>query len=504
MPAARPPRQQPTPVQIAAEIETFLRSCRCPVALEDEQRPIRFESGGYAVEVHGAQCVLQVWGEEGNIVRRVVSIRSQAVGRLELNVRRFGGKTAKLALRDSGADRETLDRVTQHIEFREFLRRILLRDFGGWEIEKLLSSTDLENSFSSTYTRGVLRRGSLLWAVIGCRGDRAACERILTFGLIWLDWVRKRAGRRVVAGLKIFLPYRTTRSTANRLAFLDPDVLRFEIYGFDSRGSLRLTDPNDFGNLDARLPVRAEPAALPAAQAARLAELSAHPGVETVERVDGARSFRVRGMEFARQSGNALTYGLQGKTLAADRTIAGIFKLAEELAYFRSVDAVDRQHPLYRGYPESWLESQVRSRIDLIDSSLAPWPVYSHVPAAAGPDRGVVDLLAHDREGRLAVLEIKAGEDIHLPLQSLDYWMRAKWHLDRGEFPAKGYFPGIELADSVPRLLLVAPAFDFHPTTEMILRYLSPAIAVERVGLAANWRRELQVLFRKKGSARLA
>ena len=503
MPAVSSSRQ-PAPTELVTVIEDFLRGCLRPVAVEDEQAPIRLQQGGYAVEVHGMQCVLQVWGEEGNIVRRVLSVRSQGVGRLELNVRRFGAKTSTLTLRDSGANREALNRITQQIEFREFLRRILTRDFGEWNIEKLLSSADLENSLSPIYTRGLLRRGSQLWAVIGCRGDRAVCERILTFGLIWLDWVRRRADRRVIAGLKIFLPYRTTRTTANRLAFLNRDAMQFELYGFDAQGGLSPTDPNDFGNLATRLPIRAAPGEAPAATAARLADLSAYPWVETVERADGARSFRIRGMEFARQTGASVTYGLREKIIASDRNFDEIFRLTEELARFRSADTVDTQNPLYRNYPESWLESQVRRGIERIQGSLLPHPVYSHVPAVAGADRGIVDLLACDRAGRLTVLELKVDEDIHLPLQSLDYWMRAKWHLDRGEFSARGYFPGIELSSEAPRLLLVAPAFDFHPTTEIILRYFSPEILVERVGLGADWRRELQVLFRKKGAGRLA
>jgi len=102
------------------------------------------------------------------------------------------------------------------------------------------------------------------------------------------------------------------------------------------------------------------------------------------------------------------------------------------------------------------------------------------------------------------VIELKASEDIHLPLQALDYWMRVKWHLDRDEFPARGYFPAVMLAERTPRLILVSPAMDFHPTTETILRYLSPAIEVERVGVGMDWRREMSVAFRKRGSARLA
>jgi hypothetical protein len=50
--------------------------------------------------------------------------------------------------------------------------------------------------------------------------------------------------------------------------------------------------------------------------------------------------------------------------------------------------------------------------------------------------------------------------------------------------------------------LLVAPALEFHPTSETILGCFSPAIEVERIGLGANWRSGLNVMFRLRGSER--
>jgi hypothetical protein len=94
------------------------------------------------------------------------------------------------------------------------------------------------------------------------------------------------------------------------------------------------------------------------------------------------------------------------------------------------------------------------------------------------------------------VLELKASQDVHLPLQALDYWMRVKWHLDRGEFSAHGYFPECRLRTEPPRVLLVSPALDFHPSNERVLRFLSPAIPIERVGVGLDWRKELKVMFR--------
>src|SRR5581483_5886819 len=112
------------------------------------------------------------------------------------------------------------------------------------------------------------------------------------------------------------------------------------------------------------------------------------------------------------------------------------------------------------------------------------------------------DLLAADASGRLAVIELKACADIHLPLQALDYWIRVAWHLQRGEFSAHGYFPGLQLRPDPPRLLLVSPSLEFHPTTETILGFFAPGIEVERIGLAVEWRRGLETMFRLRGAER--
>jgi hypothetical protein len=226
------------------------------------------------------------------------------------------------------------------------------------------------------------------------------------------------------------------------------------------------------------------------------------PGVERVPKHDGTVSLRVRGIEFASLSEGQLWFGLSAKQPAAECHRAEIERLAAELDRARSPEADDREHPFYRQYPEAWLESLARAHIQAIDASLLPSPIYGQVPAFAGGDRGVLDLLAVDYTGRLTVVELKASADLHLPLQALDYWIRVKWHLDRGEFPPNGYFPGIELRPEPPRLLLVSPAFEFHPTSETLLDYFSPQIDVARIGLGVEWRKGLRVVFRLTGAQR--
>jgi hypothetical protein len=100
------------------------------------------------------------------------------------------------------------------------------------------------------------------------------------------------------------------------------------------------------------------------------------------------------------------------------------------------------------------------------------------------------------------VIELKASADLHLPMQALDYWVRVKWHLDRGEFGTYGYFPGIALRPEPPRLLLVSPSLEFHPSSEAILGFFSPLVDVERIGVAVEWRQGLEVMFRLPGAER--
>jgi hypothetical protein len=166
--------------------------------------------------------------------------------------------------------------------------------------------------------------------------------------------------------------------------------------------------------------------------------------------------------------------------------------------------AIHHRHRLTRTNTIANLDGDARQRARQLrenrDASLRHEPVYSQVLAFAGGERGAIDLLAVDRAGRLAILELKATADIHLPFQALDYWMRLRWHLERGEFADRGYFPGIALRQDPPRLLLVSPALEFHPTTEGILSYFSPDIEVERIGVGVEWRKGLQVMFRSKAA----
>ncbi|HUI81074.1 MAG TPA: hypothetical protein VLY24_24285 [Bryobacteraceae bacterium] len=487
-----------TAPEIRAVIESFLKNCREPALLEPGEDILPLGKDNFSLEVHGSRLILEAWDRARNFSRRLTAIKGASASRLELVVEHFGKRQGQMFLLDlsrrAGAE---LGRRSGRLVFRERFRLFLRRQFPEWKLAELSAEANLEFSLSPVYPRAYLRHGQHGWAAIACPSD-ADSGAVLTFGLIWLSYLRARERRVAIEGLVVYVPQGHEQATALRLHCLDDGAARFALFAYSPEDFLAAIDPHDRGNLDTRL----EPCRRPAPNHSEAwTNVASLPGVERVSKHDGRASLRIRGLEFAELSGDgALAFGLEDRQPARSHHASEIERLVEELASARSHDTTDRDHPLYRRYPEAWLESQVRRHIETVDAALLPEPIYDQVPAFAGGERGVLDLLAVDRTGRLAVVELKATADLHLPLQALDYWVRVQWHLDRGEFSERGYFPGLELQPEPPRLLLVSPSLEFHPTTEAILSYFSPSIEVVRVGLGMDWRKELQVMFRLAGA----
>ncbi|HWQ55547.1 MAG TPA: hypothetical protein VN442_17805 [Bryobacteraceae bacterium] len=483
---------------VRAAVERFLASCRRPALLEPGEDLIELADDNWALETRGARLVLQAWDQRRNLVRRVKAVRVETPGRLELVVEHFARREGKLFLLDldrpAGFDAE---RRSARLVFRERFRQFLSRQYPGWNIAELTTEPNLQHSLSPAYPRGLVKKGQVGIAAIAV-SEPTEADGVLSFGLIWLDYLRRRERRMVIERLALFVPAGEERTTCLRMRYLNPEGARCELLSYSSGGYVAQVDPDDVGNLDTHLETCCRRALLPGS----LEPLLAVDGVERMARLDGAVSLRVHGLEFARADANGIRFGIAQKLAAHERHAGEIERLARDLARVRSADADDHQHPLWRHGPEAWLESQVRAGIETVDASLCTEPVYSQVLNFAGGERGVIDLLAVDCTGRLAIIELKASADLHLPLQALDYWMRVRWHLERGEFTDRGYFPGIELRREPPRILLVSPSLEFHPTSEAILGHFAPNVPIERIGVGLEWRKGLEVMFRLSGAAR--
>jgi hypothetical protein len=522
--------------RLTQSIEAYLADYPAAAVLEDGRVLFDMRTGHYAVSEQHGRCLLQLWSEERNLMRTVVGVEERAQC-LRLTTRRMGAaKPQSLELVPTSDRRTPTAREAGRRNYKRLLERVLERSFIGSKVDGMRSAMDLEHSFGPAYVRGRLLRGTAADAVIGVSGAESAAtvDGVLTLGILWLDHCRQRSeGRRHFGGLKVIVPAGAWRTTAERMAWLNHAAADFQLFTLDERSEeLAPVDFRDTGNLASRL-VHAfsASAAIERCQAgvARLLDLVPAAARERVEVRAGSAAevgLLLHGLEFARvRQGVAahsfaredeLTFGAgANETPLTAENEALCRDLFDRLFAGRQPDGAHND-PLFRLQPERWLEARLREGIADLLPGLRGDMLYTQVPTLSVGDRGLLDLLTLDRNGRLAIIELKADEDLHLPLQALDYWIRVRALNDDREpgagneggrplsaFERRGYFAGAEVSPLAPRLLLAAPALRIHPANEPVLRYFSPRVEWELIAVTEHWRRELKVVFRKhSGDAR--
>jgi len=492
-------------MELASELRRALDgvcSTGAPEVRENGEWLAALDGLQYEVREQGDAALLHMWSAQQSLVRRVVRVAEQSLERVVVEVIRLGhARHARMEFAAASPVRES--RRVDRGQFSDRLRQILTDRFPDETVDTLVTSADLRHSLSGSYTRGLTHRGSEGIALLGASPgeDSATLDGILTFGLIWLQHARDHAKRHSVSGLRLFLPRGKSAVTAHRLtALASPQEV--ELYEYDPLyWRVRKIPLSDAGNLTTWIVARREieqaiAAALPQAERIRgLAPDAIRIGVAAATQ---EVTLRFRGLEFARWRLGTMWFGLgDHQEVLTPGKWAKLESLVRQLESHRHPLATDTKHRLHRAQPERWLETMVAADPTRIDARLDPKQIHTQVPAFSSGDRGIIDLLGVTREGRLAVLELKAFEDIHLVMQAVDYWLRVRWHHDQDDFRRFGYFPNTRLNPKPPLLFLVAPGFRFHSSVDIVLRYLSPEIEVLRIGLAENWRRSLRVVLRQ-------
>lgn len=505
-----------TPDALSRTVQDFLSEASGAVVLEDGAIAYDLGQSKYSISGEYNKCLLHLWSAERNTVRRVLEAEVKN-GTLRLAVQRLGqSRPTKLEICRERDRRSPTARKVARTAYEQKLRRTLDRHFPGLTITRLTSATDLEKSFGPIYARGVLRKGQSAFAVLGVNAGetQSSIDASLTFAILWLDVCRKSAAAKfLVEGLHLFVPQGCSALVRERMANLNRTAAKWRLFELDERhDSLVEIDCTDRGNVATRLlHAPDETAALDrfADSIARIRTILPNCEVSLLSAAEIA--FRWRGLEFARarlgaepgtfRSTQEIVFGVGAEErILQDHNFPFFLELLNALRDSRHPYG-PRQHPLFRLRPERWLESLVVADVSVIDERLQPHSLYSQVPAFSASDRAMIDVLTTTRDGRLAVLELKADEDIHLPLQGLDYWSRVEWHHSRAEFPRFGYFADQELSVEPPLLFLVAPALHVHPATDILLSYISPQITWEFVGIDERWREEVKVVFRKRSTA---
>jgi len=400
--------------QMVDQILRFLERAVEPVLITPGADPLPLVADCLTLEPGARHLALHAWNEQRSVALRVTAVEKDQRALVRLTAKALFAREQTVDLVDRQARPDKLaDRRAARDVHREALRCALARRFAGWRLREITSGADLENSLSPAFPRALVTKGTRGWAALWAANEWDA-DGALTFGLIWLDYLRRREARVAVEGLALFVPQARYLTTALRLRHMNGNLFQTMLYGYDAHGFEDPVDLRDWGNVFTQL----------------------------------------------------------------DR-------------------AWETETPTGATTPERQLERQVRSSLPAIAADLRE-PVYGQVPAFSGHDRSLVDLLTVTTTGRLAVLELKAQEDLHLPLQGLDYWLRVNWHLKKGDFSARGYFPGLPLQRQPPKLYFVAPALRFHPSNDTVLRYFSPEVETERVGVSEDWRWRMRVMHRKQ------
>ncbi len=497
---------QPSLESLRERIEAVLAAGADREVTEEGELLFDLRTAEFRLEENRGRLLLHLWSAERNWVRRVLGIAEESAERLVLEVERFGrGRPAKLVIapprRGALSERE---RAAARRQYCAWLTRLLAREFPRARIEDASTTGDLKRTFSGLYTRA--RMGGpdgRWWAVMGVGDaeDSSAVDGVLTYALIWLDWNRRRSPERVWAGLRLFVPTGRAQTTSNRLAVLSSQ-LRVELYEVDAEDSTcARVDANDFGNLDTHL-AHARGAEAVRVRVSDTVERVRALGLEEIDVHTLAGrdevALRFRGLEFARVAPGGTSYGVgRGQRPLNEKSFRALGMLLRRLQRERAPGGPARSS-FYRAQPERWLESLVMAAPQRLDPRLAPERLLRQVPAVSAGERGVADLLGATRDGQLIVVELKASTDIHLPLQALDYWLRVRWHQQRSQFARAGYFSGLARRPDPPELLLVAPALQFHPTTEVIAAWLAPSVPVTLVGINEDWRRGIKVVSRRR------
>ncbi len=505
--------------ELARELEDFFTEYPQAAVLEDGRVLFDMRSARYSLSVGQGRCLLHLWSEERNIVRTVSGLQARKDA-LRVETRRFGQVRQEVVELVPSSDRRTPStREATRTRYLRVLERVLPRAFHGWAVESIRTAADLEHSFGPAHVRGVLSRGNSAWSVIAVNAEelQPTIDGILTLGILWLAYCREHGGgRRLFEGLRIIVPPGTARTTCARMPWLNASAAKWEVYELDERAEeLAQLDLRDSGNLHAQLVYAFNPdAALERSRAAidRVLDLL-RPGLRAAAEIRPRSAteiaFVLHGLEFARirhrlMAGSfarqdEITFGAGANETPLTADTGELFReLTQRLFENRHANGSMR-NPLFRLQPERWLESVLRRDIEEIEPALRGDIIYSQVPAFAAGDRGMLDLLTVTRTGRLAVLELKADDSLHLPLQALDYWSRVRQLQGEHAFQKHGYFPGIALSDEPPLMYLVAPALRIHPSSDVVLRHLSFEVQWELIGLNEDWRKRRKVILRKRG-----
>ena len=171
-----------TPESLSRALADFLSGSQSAVVIEDRAILFDLASARYSISGEFNKCLLHLWSNERNLVRRVLDLETKG-SNLRLTVQRLGqAHPTKLEFCRNRDAHSPSARRAARAAYEPHLRRALERHFPGLTVNRLTSAIDLEKSFGPVYARGLLGRGQSAFAVLGVnqQESQASVDAALT------------------------------------------------------------------------------------------------------------------------------------------------------------------------------------------------------------------------------------------------------------------------------------------------------------------------------------
>ena len=121
-----------TPDEIADLISGYISEHPGAVVIEDGKVVFDFASAHYSAAPERDRCLLQIWSEEANMVRRATGAEIKN-GILKLSVLRFGqAKPSRIEICAQAERRSPSSLKAMRAAYQRTLERALTRAFPGW------------------------------------------------------------------------------------------------------------------------------------------------------------------------------------------------------------------------------------------------------------------------------------------------------------------------------------------------------------------------------------
>ena len=89
------------PRQILEALERFLQAANSPVLVEDGRPALPIALDRLRIETTSTGVILECWGPEGAVIRRLTAVASVSRTKIELKAKRFAQSDIRLSIVDS-------------------------------------------------------------------------------------------------------------------------------------------------------------------------------------------------------------------------------------------------------------------------------------------------------------------------------------------------------------------------------------------------------------------